>query len=79
MTIANSSPPPPARDGLAELDRVELVYNGLGLDRFAWAPAAEASADPGVRGRLVEEEGFGDLLEACAATRLRRSRLRLSS
>ena len=51
--------------GLA-VDRVELVYNGLDLDRFAWAPAArERPRILGV-GRLVEKKGFGDLLEACA-------------
>ena len=51
---------------LAPAARIERVYNGLDLERYAFA-------DPGVRpprviavGRLVEKKGFGDLVDACA-------------
>jgi len=51
---------------LAPSARVERVYNGLDLERYAYA-------DPGARpprvvavGRLIEKKGFGDLVDACA-------------
>lgn len=49
--------------------KVELVYNGLELDRFPYRePAAAELSDRPVRiaavGRLVEKKGFPDLIEA---------------
>ena len=45
--------------------RVQRVYNGLDLARFAFAsPEARPARIVGV-GRLVEKKGFGDLIWAC--------------
>ena len=51
---------------LAPAARIERVYNGLDLERYAYT-------DPGARplrvlavGRLIEKKGFGDLVDACA-------------
>lgn len=54
-------------------DRVRVIYNGLDLERFE--PGQDARSDPVPRllsvGRLVQQKGFDQLLEACALLRER--------
>lgn len=45
-------------------DGVVRVYNGLDLDRFAYAPPREGAAEILAVGRLVEKKGFHILVEA---------------
>lgn len=46
--------------------RVRRIYNGLELDKFAYASPEARSPLILAVGRLVEKKGFGDLIEACA-------------
>jgi glycosyltransferase involved in cell wall biosynthesis len=52
-------------------DRVRVIYNGLDLERFE--PGPSGGSDPTPRllsvGRLVQQKGFDQLLEACALLR----------
>ncbi len=47
-------------------DRVELIYNGLDLDEFAFAPRPRTGRAILAIGRLVEKKGFDVLIDACA-------------
>jgi glycosyltransferase involved in cell wall biosynthesis len=49
-----------------EAAHVERVYNGLDLDRFAYAAPRERPRRIVAVGRLVEKKGFADLIDACA-------------
>lgn len=44
--------------------RLVRIYNGIDLDRFAWAPPRAAGGDILAVGRLVEKKGFPILIEA---------------
>jgi len=46
--------------------RVSRVYNGLDLNRFAYAEPRQRAPVIVSVGRLVEKKGFGPLVEACA-------------
>lgn len=52
-------------------DRVELIYNGLDLDEFAFSPGPRPDRSILAIGRLVEKKGFDVLIEACAELRRR--------
>jgi len=45
--------------------RLVRVYNGLDLDRFAYASPCDRPAEIVAVGRLVEKKGFSDLIDAC--------------
>ncbi len=49
----------------AAAGRIQRVYNGLDLRRFAFLGARRSREIVAV-GRLIEKKGFGDLVEACA-------------
>ena len=44
--------------------RLVRIYNGIDLDRFAWAPPRAMGGDILAVGRLVEKKGFPILIEA---------------
>lgn len=48
----------------AHADRVVRIYNGLDLERFAYAPPREDATEIVAVGRLVEKKGFHILIEA---------------
>ena len=54
--------------------RVKLIYNGLDLDEFRYAPGGDRPPLILAVGRLVEKKGFSYLLEACALLRSRGTR-----
>ncbi|MFQ5515454.1 MAG: glycosyltransferase family 4 protein [Myxococcota bacterium] len=54
--------------------KVERLYNGLPLDRFAFGAPAERLPRIIAVGRLIEKKGFGDLIEACAVLSRRGAR-----
>ena len=51
------------RFGIAA-QRLVRIYNGIDLDRFAWAPPQAHGRDILAVGRLVEKKGFNVLIEA---------------
>lgn len=54
-----------------QTDRLHLVYNGLHLPRFPYAPVGDQTGTPRILGvgRLVEKKGFSLLVDAVAALR----------
>lgn len=52
---------------LAPAARVERVYNGLDLERYAYADPAARPPRVVAVGRLIEKKGFEDLVDACGS------------
>ena len=48
-----------------EAARVQRVYNGLDLERFAYQSPADRPPQVVAVGRLIEKKGFAGLVEAC--------------
>jgi len=54
--------------------KVQRIYNGVDLSRFAYASPAARPPEIVAVGRLVEKKGFADLVRACALLRERGER-----